>query len=107
MRRLASARAAALGRYCSFAAAFRMRLRVASEIREDVCAPFRTADAAMADTPAARPTSARVGARPSRTFLGLGMGETRWIEREQLRRSKRDKTTRRRASGSKNKVAPA
>src|SRR4051812_31188346 len=54
-----------------------MRARVSSEMRDDVLAPLRTADAAMTETPAARPTSARVAAWRTRVDLaagGLAMG---------------------------------
>src|SRR4051794_4400517 len=51
-------------------AAAMMRSRVSSEIRDDVLAPLSTTDAAIAETPASRPTSASVAAW--RTLLGFG-----------------------------------
>jgi hypothetical protein len=47
-----------------------MRARVSGAMREEVRAALSTTEAAMAETPAARPTSARVAARIGFFFAG-------------------------------------
>jgi hypothetical protein len=53
-----------------------MRCRVFSEIRDEVRAWLRTAETAIAETPAARPTSARVAARLGFFLLAAMDGKT-------------------------------
>src|SRR5438552_3162576 len=50
-----------------------MRARVSSEMRDEVLAPFSTAEAAMMETPASRPTSASVAACRARVDLAGGL----------------------------------
>src|SRR3954465_6849737 len=70
VRRFASARAEAFGRYPSSCAAAMTRLHVSADTRAELRRPPLSADeAAASDTPAARATSRSVGASLRRGFF--------------------------------------